>query len=63
MHIAEPVTDQISKAQHWERIAFGNPVEGGRGGYFRQAAAADGMGSGTSFIGDYPLIDSRMTLG
>ena len=62
MHIAEPVTDQISKAQHYERLAFGNPVEGGRGGYFRQAASIDGMGSGTQFIGDYPLIDSRMTL-
>ena len=62
MHIAEPVTDQMTKAQHWERVAFGNPVEGGRGGYFRQAAATDGMGSGTSFIGDYPLIDTRLTL-
>lgn len=62
MHIAEPVTDQLTKAQHWERIAFGNPAEGGRGGYFRQAAATDGMGAGTSFIGDYPLIDSRLTL-
>ena len=62
MHIAEPVTDQISKAQHYERIGFGNPSEGGRGGYFRQAAGIDGMGSGTSFIGDYPLIDTRLTL-
>ena len=62
MHIAEPVTDQMSKAQHWERVAFGNPSEGGRGGYFRQAAATDGMGSGTTFIGDYPLIDTRLTL-
>ena len=62
MHISEPVTDQISKAQHYERIAFGNPSDGGRGGYFRQAAAIDGMGSGTSFIGDYPLIDTRLTL-
>ena len=62
MHIAEPITDQLSKAQHWERLAFGNPAEGGRGGYFRQAAATDGMGSGTTFIADYPLIDSRLTL-
>ena len=63
MHIAEPVTDQLQKAMHWERIAFGNPAEGGRGGYFRQAAATDGMGTGTSFIGDYPLVDTRLTLG
>ena len=62
MHIAYPVTDQMDKAQHWERIAFGNPAEGGRGGYFRQAAATDGMGAGTTFIGDYPLVDTRLSL-
>lgn len=62
MHIAEPVTDQLQKAQHWERIAYGYPAEGGRGGYFRQAAATDGMGAGTSFIQDFPLIDSRLSL-
>ena len=62
MHLAEPVTDQISKGQHWERIAIGNPSEGGRGGQFRQAAAIDGMGQPSSFIQDYPLIDARQTL-
>lgn len=62
MHIAYPITDQLEKSNHWERIAFGNPAEGGRGGYFRQAAATDGMGAGTSFIGDYPLVDTRLTL-
>ena len=63
MHLAEPLTDQITKGQHWERIAFGHASEGGRGGAFRQAASTDGMGQPTSFIADYPLIDSRMTLG
>jgi len=62
MYFAEPMTDQITKAAHWERIAFGNPAEGGRGGLFRQAAATDGMGTPTSFIADYPLIDTRLTL-
>ena len=62
MHLAEPVTDQISKSQHWERITFGNPSEGGRGGYFRQAAATDGLGTGTAFIADFPLIDTRLSL-
>ena len=62
MHLAEPVTDQISKAQHWERLAFGNPAEGGRGGYFRQAAATDGMGAGTTFIQDFPIVDTRLSL-
>jgi len=62
MHLAEPVTDQITKGQHWERIAIGNPSEGGRGGQFRQAAAIDGMGQPASFIADFPLIDARQTL-
>lgn len=62
MYFAEPMTDQITKSNHWERIAFGNPSEGGRGGLFRQAAATDGLGQPTSFIADYPLIDTRMSL-
>jgi hypothetical protein len=62
MHMAEPITDQITKAQHWERIAIGNPVEGGRGGFFRQAASIDGQGRPTSFIADYPLVDARLSL-
>ena len=61
-HLAEPVTDQVTKSQNWERIAFGNPIDGGRGGYFRQAASIDGAGHGTMFIGDYPLIDTRLSL-
>jgi len=62
MHLAEPITDQITKAQHWERIAIGNPAEGGRGGFFRQAATIDGQGTPTEFINNYPLIDARLTL-
>ena len=62
MHLAEPITDQLTKAAHWERVAFGNPGEGGRGGQFRQAAAADGMGQPNAFIADFPLIDARQTL-
>lgn len=61
-HLAEPITDQITKAQHWERIAIGNPAEGGRGGFFRQAATIDGQGTPTEFISDYPLIDARQSL-
>jgi hypothetical protein len=47
---------------YFEKLAYGTAAEGGRGGYFRQAAAVDGMGSGTSFIQDFPLIDTRLTL-
>lgn len=61
-HLGEPITDQITKAQHWERIAIGNPAEGGRGGFFRQAATIDGQGTPTEFISDFPLIDARQTL-
>ena len=60
--LAEPVTDQTSKGVFYNALAYGPPAEGGRGGYFRQAAAVDGMGSGTQFIQDFPLIDSRLTL-
>jgi len=59
MHLAEPVTDQLTKAQHWERIAFGNPTDDGRGGFFRQATGIDGLGSGTVAIEDFPLVDVR----
>jgi len=62
MHMAEPITDQITKAQHWERIAIGNPAEGGRGGFFRQAASIDGQGQPSAFIADYPLTDARLSL-
>jgi len=61
MYFAEPMTDQITKAQHWERVAFGNPAEGGRGGLFRQAAATDSLGSPSQVIADYPLITARLT--
>jgi hypothetical protein len=60
--LAEPVTDQGQKGIYFHSLAYGVPSEGGRGGYFRQAAAVDGMGSGTSFIQDFPLIDTRLTL-
>lgn len=59
-HLAEPVTDQITKAQHWERITVGNPGEAGRGGYFRQAATIDGQGTSTEMITDFPITDVRM---
>ena len=60
--LAEPVTDQTQKSAYFHQLAYGTAAEGGRGGYFRQAAAVDGMGSGTSFIQDFPLIDTRLTL-
>ena len=59
-HLAEPVTDQITKAQYWESIALGNAPENGRGGYMRQAMNADGRGKANYTINDFPLTDVRV---
>ena len=58
-HLAEPVTDQITKAQFWKQEAVGTPLENGRGGYFRQAMNIDGAGQSSSVIADYVLVDVR----
>ena len=58
-HLAEPVTDQISKAQFWKQEAVGSPLESGRGGYFRQAMNIDGAGQSSQVIADYVLVDVR----
>ena len=58
-HLAEPVTDQISKAQFWKQEAVGTPLESGRGGYFRQAMNIDGAGQSSQVIADYVLVDVR----
>ncbi|SVC46527.1 uncharacterized protein METZ01_LOCUS299381 [marine metagenome] len=58
-HLAEPITDQITKAQHWLQVSYGLPMEGGRGGAFRQAASTDGMGEPSSMFLEYPLTDVR----
>lgn len=58
-HLAEPVTDQITKAQYWESVALGTVTENGRGGYLRQAMNADGRGKANYTINDFPLTDVR----
>ncbi len=58
-HLAEPITDQVTKAQHWLQVSFGLPFEGGRGGAFRQAASTDGMGEPSAMLVEYPLTDVR----
>ncbi len=58
-HLAEPVTDQTTKADYWKNIAVGTPSESGRGGYFRQAANADGRGKTSYAIHEFPLTDVR----
>ena len=58
-HLAEPITDQITKAQHWLQMSFGLPMEGGRGGAFRQAGNIDGQGQPSDMIIEFPLTDVR----
>jgi hypothetical protein len=58
-HLAEPVTDQITKAEYWRGIATGLAGESGRGGYFRTATNIDSSGQSTQVIGDYLLTSVR----
>lgn len=58
-HLADPVTDQISKTQYWQQIAVGSPGENNRGGYFRTAMVIDGQGNVTQAFEDYSLINVR----
>lgn len=57
--IAETVTDQITKAEYFERKAFGSPDENRRGGYFRVATTIDGSTNSVDAIEDYTLTAVR----
>ena len=59
--IAEPLTDQITKADFFRALAFGSPAENGRGGLFRQACQADAQGQRAQTIGNesFDLIEVR----
>ncbi len=58
-HIAEPVTDQITKAQYFQTLAVGMPSENMRGGMMRSAMHIDAAGEPTSTFTDYPLVSVR----
>jgi hypothetical protein len=58
-HLAEVITDQTTKSEYWRVVALGNPGEGQRGGFFRQAVNIDGGGQTPSVIADYILTDVR----
>lgn len=59
--IAEPLTDQITKADFFRSLAFGTPSENGRGGLFRQACQADAQGQRAQTLGNnsFDLIEVR----
>jgi len=58
-HIAEPVTDQLTKGQYFQTLAVGSPSENMRGGMMRQAMSIDGVGQPTQVIEDWPLLAVR----
>tara|TARA_R100000664_G_scaffold28481_1_gene39774 strand:- start:6169 stop:6786 length:618 start_codon:yes stop_codon:yes gene_type:complete len=58
-HLAEPVTDQLTKSDYWKTIALGTATENMRGGYFRQAINIDGGGQSKTVIADYLLTEAR----
>lgn len=58
-HLAEPVTDQITKMEAWRTIAIGSLAENGRGGYFRQAMSIDGQGTVPRQIENFDIADVR----
>ena len=59
-HLAEPITDQITKTDFWRTIALGAPSENNRGGYFRTSVSMDSQGSNqNTIINDYSLTDIR----
>jgi hypothetical protein len=57
--IAETVTDQITKADYFERKAYGAPSENRRGGFFRVAANIDGANNSIDTFEDYTLTAVR----
>tara|TARA_X000001382_G_scaffold127491_2_gene115450 strand:- start:5047 stop:5667 length:621 start_codon:yes stop_codon:yes gene_type:complete len=58
-HIAEPVTDQITKGEYYKTLAVGAPSENNRGGAFRQAAIINGQNQPNQVIEDFDLISVR----
>ena len=58
-HIAEPVTDQITKGQYYQTVAVGSAIENMRGGMMRQAMQIDGAAKPTMAFIDYPLVSVR----
>jgi len=58
-HLAEPITDQVSKTDYWKNIAVGSPAENGRGGFMRTAMNIDGQGNTPQAIEDFSLIVAR----
>jgi len=58
-HLADPITDQVTKTQYWQGVAVGAPSENNRGGFFRTAMVIDGQGNVTTSFEDFSLVAVR----
>jgi len=58
-HLADPITDQVTKTQYWQGVAVGAPAENNRGGFFRTAMVIDGQGNVTTSFEDFSLVAVR----
>lgn len=58
-YIAMPVTDDESIAEKWQRIAYGLPSEGEKGGKFQVAAGIDAQQQPPEEITNFEIIDAR----
>lgn len=58
-HIAEAVTDQLTKGDYYKQIACGLPSENMRGGMFRQATQIDSQNRPSWTIDDFDLTAVR----
>ena len=56
---AEPVTDQITKADYFHSRAYGSPAENMRGGLVRVAINIDGADRPAQTIQEFPISDVR----
>ena len=58
-HIAEAVTDQLTKADYYKQVAAGLPSENMRGGMFRQSTQIDAQSRPSWQIDDFDLTAVR----
>jgi len=56
---AEPITDQITKADYFHGKAYGSPAENMRGGLVRVAINIDGADQPPQSIQEFPISDIR----
>ena len=56
---AEPITDQLTKADYYHGKAYGSPSDNMRGGLVRVAINIDGIDQPAKSIQEFPISDIR----